>query len=584
MQCSFIVALFAIAASHLALAQHQAPELPSGRTPKKPVSTRHDMVAAANPLAVEAGRQILKQGGSAVDAAVAVQMVLNLVEPQSSGIGGGAFMLFHNGRNGLLTAYDGRETAPAAARPDRFLDKEGKPLKFYDVVVGGKSVGVPGTLRLLELAHRQYGKLPWAQLFAPAIALAEQGFAVSPRLHLLISADKYLTQDRARAYFFNPDGTPLAVGNMLKNLAFAATLKRVAAEGADAFYQGDIARDIVETARSHPTNPGDLTETDLAGYKVKVREPVCGHYRAYNVCGMPPPSSGGIAVLQILGILEPFDMKALGVNSLISVHLFSEAGRLAYADRDQYLADPDFVKPPAGLTDPAYLRQRSALIKLDASMGRAKAGVPAVAQPAQKKAAALRSFGTGAALEFPSTSHISIVDQYGNALAMTTTIEDAFGSRLMTRSGFLLNNELTDFSFAPVDDGKPVANRIEAGKRPRSSMAPTIVYDGQGRVFIVLGSSFGSTIINDVAKTLIAIIDWGLDPQSASALPNYGSRNGPTELEKGTAVVALEPRLRALGHETRIIDDTSGVHAIVRTRSGWIGGADPRREGTAAGD
>ena len=584
MQCSFIVALFAIAASQLALAQHQVPELPSGRTPKKPVSTRHDMVAAANPLAVEAGRQILKQGGSAVDAAVAVQMVLNLVEPQSSGIGGGAVMLFHNGRNGLLTAYDGRETAPAAARPDRFLDKEGKPLKFYDVVVGGKSVGVPGTLRLLELAHRQYGKLPWPKLFEPAIALAEQGFAVSPRLHLLISADKYLTQDRARAYFFNPDGTPLAVGNMLKNLAFAATLKRIAAEGADAFYQGDIARDIVETARSHPTNPGDLTETDLAGYKVKVREPVCGHYRAYNVCGMPPPSSGGIAVLQILGILEPFDMKALGVNSLISVHLFSEAGRLAYADRDQYLADPDFVKPPAGLTDPAYLRQRSAVIKLDASMGRAKAGVPAVAQPAQKKAAALRSFGTGAALEFPSTSHISIVDKYGNALAMTTTIEDAFGSRLMTRSGFLLNNELTDFSFAPVDDGKPVANRIEAGKRPRSSMAPTIVYDGQGRVFIVLGSSFGSTIINDVAKALIAIIDWGLDPQAASALPNYGSRNGPTELEKGTAVVALEPRLRALGHETRIIDDTSGVHAIVRTRSGWIGGADPRREGTAAGD
>jgi gamma-glutamyltranspeptidase / glutathione hydrolase len=584
MQCSFIVALFAIVASHLALAQHQATELPSGWTPKKPVSTRHDMVAAANPLAVEAGHQILKQGGSAVDAAVAVQMVLNLVEPQSSGIGGGAFMLFHNGRNGLLTAYDGRETAPAAARPDRFLDKEGKPLKFYDAVVGGKSVGVPGTLRLLELAHRQYGKLPWAKLFEPAIALAEQGFAVSPRLHMLIGADKNLTQDRARAYFYNPDGTPLAVGNMLKNPAFAATLKRIAAEGADALYKGDIARDIVETARSHPTNPGDLTEADLTGYKVKVREPVCGRYRAYNVCGMPPPSSGGVTVLQILGILEPFDMKALGVNSLISVHLFSEAGRLAYADRNQYLADPDFVKPPAGLTDPTYLRQRSSLIKLDASMGLAKAGVPAVAQPAQKKAAALRNFGAGTALEFPSTSHISIVDQYGNALAMTTTLEDAFGSRLMTRSGFLLNNELTDFSFAPVDEGKPVANRVEAGKRPRSSMAPTIVYDGRGRVFMVLGSSFGSTIINDVAKTLIAIIDWGLDPQAASALPNYGSRNGPTELEKGTAVVALEPRLRALGHDTRIIEDTSGVHAIVRTRSGWIGGADPRREGTAAGD
>ena len=583
MRRSFFVVALVHVASQVALAQ-DPPELPSGWTPKKPVTTRYDMVAAANPLAVEAGRQMLKQGGTAVDAAVAVQMVLNLVEPQSSGIGGGALMLFHNGRNGLLTAYDGRETAPAAAMPERFLDKEGKPLKFYDAVVGGKSVGAPGTLRVLELAHRQYGKLPWAKLFEPAIALAEQGFAVSPRLHMLIGVDKHLTQDRAKAYFYNPDGTPLAVGQTLKNPAFAATLKRIAAEGADAFYKGDIARDIVDTVRAHPANPGDLTEADLAGYKAKVREPVCGAYRVYKVCGMPPPSSGGMTVLQILGILEPFDMKALGANSLISVHVFSEAGRLAYADRNQYLADPDFVKPPAGLTDAVYLRQRSALIKLDASMGRAKAGVPSVAQPPQKKAAALRRFGADNALEFPSTSHLSIVDQFGNALAMTTTIEDAFGSRLMTKSGFLLNNELTDFSFAPIDDGKPVANRVEAGKRPRSSMAPTIVYDGKGRVFIVLGSSFGSTIINDVAKTLIAIIDWGLDPQAASALPNYGSRNGATELERGTSVVALEQRLQALGHDTRIFDDTSGAHVIVRTRSGWIGGADPRREGTVAGD
>ncbi len=526
---------------------------------------------------------MLKQGGTAVDAAVAVQMVLNLVEPQSSGIGGGAFMLFHNGHNGLLTAYDGRETAPAAASPDRFLDKDGKPFKFYDAVVGGRSVGVPGTLRLLELAHKQYGKLPWASLFEPAIALAQNGFAVSPRLNMLIGADKYLTQDRATAYFFNADGAPRAVGQMLRNPAFAATLKRIAAEGADALYKGEIARDIVETVRSHPTNPGDLTEADLAAYKVKVREPVCGRYRVYKVCGMPPPSSGGITVLQILGILEPFDMTSLGAGSLMSVHLFAEAGRLAYADRNQYLADPDFIKPPPGLTDSAYLRERSALIKLDASMGRAKAGVPAVASASKPKAAS-RRFGTDDALEFPSTSHISIVDKYGNAVAMTTTIEDAFGSRLMTRSGFLLNNELTDFSFAPVDDGKPVANRVEAGKRPRSSMAPTIVYDGQGRVHAVLGSSFGSTIINDVAKSLTAIIDWGLDPQAASALPNYGSRNGPTELEKGTAVVALEQRLQALGHDTRVVDDTSGVHAIVRTKTGWIGGADPRREGTVAGD
>jgi gamma-glutamyltranspeptidase / glutathione hydrolase len=575
--------LLFVIASQIGIARAQAPESPSGWTPRQAVAARHDMVAAANPLAVAAGLEMLKRGGSAVDAAVAVQMVLNLVEPQSSGIGGGAFMLFHDGRNHLLTAYDGRETAPAAARPGRFLDQDGKPLKFYAAVVGGKSVGVPGTLRLLELAQRQHGRLPWAKLFEPAIALAQNGFAVSPRLHRLIAGDPYLTQDRARAYFFNADGTPLAAGQILRNPALAATLKRIAAEGADALYKGEIARDIVQTVRSHPTNPGDLTEADLAGYEAKVREPVCGRYRLYRVCGMPPPSSGGITVLQILGILERYDMKALGADSLLSTHLFSEAGRLAFADRDQYLADPDFVKPPRGLTDKAYLRERSALIKLDASMGRARPGFPAVA-PASGQEDAARGFGTDNALELPSTSQISIVDRYGNAVAMTTTIEDAFGSRLMTRSGFLLNNELTDFSFAPVEDGKPVANRIEAGKRPRSSMAPTIVYDRRGRVFAVLGSAFGSAIINDVAKCLIAIIDWGLDPQAASALPNYGSRNGPTELERGTSIVALAGRLQALGHEIRIFDDVSGVHAIVRTRTGWIGGADPRREGAVAGD
>jgi gamma-glutamyltranspeptidase/glutathione hydrolase len=428
---------------------------------------------------------------------------------------------------------------------------------------------------MLELAHRQFGKLPWRLLFEPAIVLAEQGFAVSPRLHSALAGEEHLTQERAKAYFYNADGTPLAVGQRLKNPAFAATLKRIAIEGADALYTGEIARDIVATVRSAPANPGDLTEADLAGYKAKARKPVCGHYRAYKVCGMPPPSSGGITVLQILGILEPYDMRALGAESLISVHLFSEAGRLAYADRNQYLADPDFVPPPDGLIDPAYLRSRSALIKLDSSMGHAAPGVPALAQPARKQAAV--------ALEFPSTSHISIVDRYGNALAMTTTIEDAFGSRLMTSSGFLLNNELTDFAFVPVEGGKPVANRVEAGKRPRSAMAPTIVYDG-GRVIMVAGSPGGSAIINYVAKTLVGVLDWGLDPQAAIDLPNVGSRNGPTELEKDTAAVALEPKLRALGHETRVMEHTSGLQAIVRTRRGWIGGADPRREGTAEGD
>src|SRR5215471_10081188 len=577
---SLLPGLLLIAA--LVQAQDQGPEVASGWTAKKAVTSKRDMVAAANPLAVEAGYQILREGGNAVDAAVAIQMVLNLVEPQSSGIGGGTFILFHNGRNGLLTTYDGRETAPAAAKPDRFLGPEGKPLLFFDAVVGGKSVGVPGTLRALELAHRQYGKLPWAQLFDPAIELAERGFAVSARLSASIVGEKgRLRQDRVHAYFFNADGSPLAVGQTLKNPAFAATLKRVAAEGADALYKGSIAADIVETVRSAASNPGDMTEADLAGYKAKVREPVCGRYRAWRVCGMPPPSSGGITVLQILGALEPFDMRAVGAESLMSVHLFSEAGRLAYADRDRYLADPDFVVAPSGLTDPAYLRQRSALIKLDASMGRAAPGVPPVM--ASKKAARA-DYGVYNALEYPSTSHISIVDRYGNALSMTTSIEWAFGSHLMTSGGFLLNNQLTDFSFMPFEDGKPVANRIEPGKRPRSSMAPTIVYDDKGRIYVVTGSAGGPAIINDVAKVLLGVLDWNLDPQAAVDLPNVGSRNGPTELERNTPATTLEPKLRALGHETRLVIDTSGLSMIMRRNDGWIAGTDPRREGAAMGD
>ncbi len=560
-------------------AQQAAPERASGWTAKQPVETRRDMVAAANPLAVDTGVRVLEQGANAVDAAIAVQLVLNVVEPQSSGIGGGAFMLFHNGRSGLLTAYDGRETAPAAARPDRFLAADGKPIAFHEAVVGGRSVGVPGLLRMLELAHNQYGRLPWAQLFQGAIALAENGFAVSPRLHAAIAADGFLTQDRARAIFFNPDGTPLSVGQTMKNPALAATLRHIAAGGADAFYKGEIARDIVDTVDRSPRNPGDMTLADLANYKAKVREPVCGRYRAYKVCGMPLPTSGGITVLQMLGMLEPFDLASLGAGSLMSTHLFSEAGRLAYADRDAYLADPDFVSPPSGLLDPAYLRSRSALIRADASMGYAKPGMPS-APPARGRKAA---FGIGAALEFPSTSHLSIVDRYGNAVAMTTTIEDAFGSRLMTRGGFLLNNQLTDFSFVPVSDGKPVANRVQGGKRPRSSMAPTIVYDNRGRVAMVVGSPGGSAIINYVAKTLIGVLDWRLDPQAAIDLPNVGSRNGPTELERGTSAVALAPKLRALGHDTSVMDHNSGLHAIVRTANGWIGGADPRREGIVRG-
>ena len=536
--------LLAVLASFgsIALAQVQAPERPSGWTDKAPVTAKHWMVAAANPLAVEAGYRILKRGGNAVDAAIAVQLVLGLVEPQSSGLGGGAFMLLHVGKGGKLIAYDGRETAPAAAKPDRFM-KDGEPIAFHDAVVGGKSVGVPGTVRLLETVHKRHGRMRWAELFAPAIALAEHGFAVSPRLHALLAAERHMTQPRARDYFFGVDGRPLPVGTLLKNPAYAETLRRIAAGGADAFYRGEIARDVVDTANSHSTNPGDITLADLAGYRVKVRAAVCDNYRGFRVCGMPLPSSGGVTVLQMLKMLEPYDLRAMGPASFWSVHFFSEAGRLAFADRDVYEADPDFYTPPSGLLDADYLRARSALIKSDSSMRSAAPGNPPDRQPADKKVA----LGQGAALEFPSTSHISIVDNYGNAVAMTTTIEDGFGSRLMTRGGFLLNNELTDFSFAPTDHGKPVANRVEGGKRPRSAMSPTIVYDKVGRVAIVAGSPGGSAIINYVAKTLVAIIDWDLDPQAAIALPNFGSRNGPTELERNTPVAALEPKLRALG-------------------------------------
>ncbi len=333
------------------------------------------------------------------------------------------------------------------------------------------------------------------------------------------------------------------------------------------------------TANSHPGNPGDLTLADLDGYRVKTRAPVCGGYRVYTVCGMPPPSSGGIASLQMLAMLERFDVASLQPASFFAVHLMSEAGRLAYADRNAYIADPDFVAPPPGLLDRDYLARRADLIRVDASIGHAGPGVPRQSSRDDRRVA----FGEHAALEFPSTSQVAIVDRDGNAVAMTTTIEDAFGSRLMTEGGFLLNNELTDFSFAPSEHGKPVANRVEAGKRPRSSMTPTIVYDAAGRVYMVTGSAGGPAIINYVVKTLVAVLDWKLDPQAAVALPNFGSRNGPTELERDTPVSLLASKLAAIGEPVSIVDQTSGTQAIVRTTHGWIGGADPRREGTLRG-
>jgi gamma-glutamyltranspeptidase/glutathione hydrolase len=536
------------------------------------------MVAAANPHAVDAGHAILAKGGTAVDAAIAVQLVLGLVEPQSSGIGGGAFMLVHDARTRKLVAYDGRETAPSAATPERFL-VNGKPLAFHDAVTSGLSTGVPGVVALLAETHRRHGKLPWATLFEPAIVIAERGFAVSPLLHRSIAADRYLDQPRAHAYFHDAQGRPLAVGTTLRNPAYAVTLRAIAERGANAFYEGAIAEDMVATANLHPARRGDMTLADLASYRVRVREPLCGSYRRFKVCGMPPPSSGGIATLQMLGMLERFPVGAMPAASFWSVHFVSEVGRLAFADRGIYVADPEFSPPPAGLLDRDYLAQRAGLIRIDASLKRAEPGAPPV-RAAKPRIAG----GAHEGPEPPSTTHLSIVDRYGNAVAMTSSIEDAFGNRRMTAGGFLLNNQLTDFSFVPLADGKPVANRVEGGKRPRSSMAPTIVYDAKGRVFMVAGSMGGPTIINQVVKNLVAVIDWNLDPRAAVALPNFGSRNGPTELEKGTTVVDLASKLEALGHDTTLAESRGGAHLVVRTPTGWSGGADPRREGVARGD
>nr|WP_297350843.1 gamma-glutamyltransferase [uncultured Caldimonas sp.] len=558
------------------------PEAASGYIDKPGWATKKFAVAAANPLATDAGYQILKAGGSAVDAAIAVQMVLTLVEPQSSGIGGGAFLMHWDGKR--VEAFDGRETAPAAADEKLFLNSDGKPMAFYEGVVGGRSVGVPGTLRMLEMAHKQHGRLPWATLFQPAILLAEGGFKVSPRLHTLLKSEQHLKKDEtASRYFYKPDGDPRDVGMVVRNAALAEVLREVAAKGADAFYTGAIAKDIATKVRSHSTNPGQMTEQDLAGYQPKKRDAMCSDWKQYRLCGFPPPSSGHIAIAQMLGIMEhapkvsqPLDN---GVPSVELLHTYTEAARLAFADRALYVADPDFVQPPAGswrsLIDPAYLKERAAAIGPQ-SMKTAAPGVPrggAVAfapQPEQIER---------------GTSHISIVDPYGNAIAMTTTIEDQFGARQMVR-GFLLNNELTDFSFAPTDaNGKPIANRVQPGKRPRSSMSPTLVFDkGTNQLVMSAGSPGGALIIHYTAKALMGTLDWGLNAQQAISLPNFGSTNGPTLLEEKRFPAPTLDALRGRGHEIREMNMTSGLQAIQRTKDGWFGGADPRREGVVMGD
>jgi gamma-glutamyltranspeptidase/glutathione hydrolase len=564
------------------------PEAASGYTDKPGWATQHFAVAAAHPLATDAGYTVLQAGGSAVDAAIAVQMVLGLVEPQSSGIGGGSFLLHHDGQRQQTEAFDGRETAPATANENLFLNTDNKPVAFFEAVVGGRAVGVPGTVQMLEDAHRLHGKLPWQQLFEPAIQLAEQGFKVSQRLHALLVSDKHLAKDPvAAAYFYDATSQPWPVGYVLKNPELASVLKRIAAEGAQALMTGDIAQAIVDKVRQHPTNPGQLALTDLASYRAIQRQPLCHNYRAaardYRICGMPPPSSGAIAVGQIVGLLSHTPAAGMplidGLPDPRWLHLYTEASRLAFADRDQYIADPDFVQPPGGswmsLLEPRYLVERAQLIG-PVRMTTAPAGTPGAVK---------KSYAPMPAQPEHGTSHISIVDAYGNALAMTSTIENAFGSRQMVK-GFLLNNELTDFSFTPSDaQGNPIANRVEAGKRPRSSMAPTLVFDkANGQLLMSGGSPGGALIIHYTAKLLYGTLNWELDAQQAINMPNFGNMNGVTLLEDQRFPAATVESLRQPGAQVREVPMTSGLQAIQRTPSGWFGGADPRREGVVRGD
>ena len=523
------------------------------------------MVAAAHPLAVDAGLEVLRRGGSAVDAAIAVQMVLGVVEPQASGIGGGGFLLHYDASTHAITVYDGRETAPTGANPSMFLDADGKPLGFREAIASGISVGVPGLLAMLKLAHEERGKLAWSDLFAPAITVARDGFAIPPRLAAWLTRIPSLREEPAiRATYLNADGSPKKPGERIANPDLAETMRLIAEQGPRAFYQGAMAAEMVERVRSH-RRPGTLSMSDLADYRPIKREAVCGPYRVWTVCSMPPPSSGGIAILQILGLLEPFEVWHDKPTELRAIHLIAEASRLAFADRDRFVGDPAFVDVPvAGMLSPAYLAERRKLMSPDRSMGKIAPGVP----PGYVER---------------GTSHISIVDRWGNAVSFTTTIEAPFGAQIMVR-GVLLNNELTDFSPRPELNGKPVANRVQPGKRPRSSMSPTFVLDRDGKLVAALGSAGGSRIIGDTLQATIGLLDWNLSPQAALALPRVLNLNGATELEEGTAVAAQADALRALGHEVQVRPHEGGLSALRRTAEGWEGAADPRRDGVAKGE
>ncbi|SBS30035.1 Gamma-glutamyltranspeptidase precursor [Marinomonas spartinae] len=553
-----------------------APEQTSAISEKKLVTAQHEMVATANPIATQVGYDVLKSGGSAIDALVAVQMTLGLVEPQSSGLGGGAFAVYYDAKNKQLTTFDGRETAPMKATPELFQDNNGKPLKFYDAVVGGRSVGTPGTIKLMAELHKRYGRKPWSDLLKPAEKIALDGFIVSPRLaHSVESNKAHLSRyPETKAYFFNLDNSPIQAGQRLKNLAYARTLSELAMHGPDIFYHGKIGKDIVRQVNHVVDNPGVLSEADLANYQVKQRKPVCLPYKQYDICGMGPPSSGGLTVGQIMGITEQFNLAKMGPNSPEAWQIIGDASRLAFADRGRYMADTDYVPMPQGLLDPSYLKARAQLIPPGKALAHVAVGEPEWRHPVKQ--------ADDIAIEFPSTSHIVIIDKDGNAVSITTTIESAFGSKLMV-DGFLLNNELTDFSFKSYENGYPIANRLEPGKRPRSSMSPTIVMK-EGKPYLLIGSPGGSSIIGYVVKTLIANLEWGMNIQQAISLPNAINRFGTFELEKGTKAEALKEPLEKMGYKVAIKDLNSGAQGIEIQSGKLYGGADPRREGLVLGD
>ncbi len=581
---SLISGLFLISANTQAsqAVDSVAPEYSSGRQHKSLVTAKEWMVTAANPLATQAGADILAKGGNAIDAMVTVQLMLGLVEPQSSGIGGGAFLVYWDAKKQQLTTYDGRETAPLDATPRLFQDANGEPLTFYDAVVGGRSVGTPGTVQLMWDTHQKYGRLEWAKLIEPVIEVAQQGFEISPRLATLIAKDATRLSRFAatKNYFFNADGSPKTAGTLLKNPHYAATLNAIAKEGAAAFYQGQIAADIINTVQQAAGNPGVLAQKDFDAYSVRQRQPVCSAYYSFNVCGMGPPSSGALTVGQILSVTEQFDLKSRGAESAQSWQLIADASRLAFADRAMYMADEDFVPVPTqGLLDRDYLKQRAQLIKPGKALKSVNAGSPSWHYAHCATTACKRS--QDESIELPSTSHFNVVDKEGNVVSITGSVENVFGSRLMV-NGFLLNNQLTDFSFRTHKDGKPIANRLEPGKRPRSSMAPTIIMKN-GKPYMAIGSPGGSRIIGYVAQAIIAHTQWGMNIQQAISQPHILNRFGTLDIEQGTYAESWQPEFEKMGFKVNVRDLNSGLHAILIQNGQLQGAADPRREGVAIG-